>query len=134
MRIFLDTNVLVAAFATRGLCADLLALVLSEHELLTGERLLAELRGVLEHKIGLPPHAVEEIEELLRGQAAAIARVDRTAELAVEPADAWILAEATAAGAEVFVTGDRELLTARLELPVPRLAPRELWEQQRGVV
>jgi hypothetical protein len=34
LRVFLDTNVLVSAFATRGLCADLLELVLLQHELI----------------------------------------------------------------------------------------------------
>lgn len=37
MRVFLDTNVLVSAFATRGLCADLMRHVLAEHDLITGE-------------------------------------------------------------------------------------------------
>jgi uncharacterized protein len=36
VRVFLDTNVLVSAFATRGLCADLLELVLLEHDLVLG--------------------------------------------------------------------------------------------------
>ena len=31
MRVFFDTNVLVSAFLARGLCADLLRLVLTEH-------------------------------------------------------------------------------------------------------
>jgi predicted nucleic acid-binding protein len=47
LRGFLDTNVLVSAFATRGLCADVLRHVLTEHELLTGEVVLAELRRAL---------------------------------------------------------------------------------------
>lgn len=132
MRIFLDTNVLVAAFASRGLCADLLALVFAEHELLVGERLLGELRAVLERKIGLPRKTLDEIEELLRAQAVDLVRVERAAELAVEPDDAWILAEASAALAEAFVTGDRELLAAALDLPYPRLPPRELWQRLRG--
>ena len=40
MRVFLDTNVLVAAFATRGLCADVFRLVLAEHELLVSAALI----------------------------------------------------------------------------------------------
>ena len=35
VRVFFDTNVLVSAFLARGLCADLLRLVLREHSLLT---------------------------------------------------------------------------------------------------
>jgi len=37
VRVFLDTNVLASAFGTRGLCADVLHIILREHELITGE-------------------------------------------------------------------------------------------------
>ena len=47
MKVFLDTNVLAAAFATRGLCADLVRYVLAEHQLITGDVVLDELRDVL---------------------------------------------------------------------------------------
>ena len=47
MRVFFDTNVLVSAFLARGLCADLLRLVLSEHTLVCSELVLAELSAVL---------------------------------------------------------------------------------------
>ena len=47
MKVFLDTNVLVSAFASRGICADILELVLLEHDLLTGENVLRELGKAL---------------------------------------------------------------------------------------
>ena len=47
MRILLDTNVLVAAFATRGLCLDILQLVLAEHRLVFGETIVEELERIL---------------------------------------------------------------------------------------
>ena len=47
MKVFFDANVLMAAFATRGLCADLFAHVLLEHELIVGEIVLDELRDVI---------------------------------------------------------------------------------------
>ena len=46
MRIFPDTNVLACAFGKRGLCADVPRLVLAEHELVTGEVVIEELRAV----------------------------------------------------------------------------------------
>jgi predicted nucleic acid-binding protein len=49
MRVCLDTNVLVAAVATRGLAADVLRLTLAEHDLLVPEVVLTELRRVLVH-------------------------------------------------------------------------------------
>ena len=51
MRVFLDTNVLVAAFATRGLCADVFRLVLAEHELLVSPALIEEVTRTLTKKI-----------------------------------------------------------------------------------
>ena len=68
MKVFLDTNVVLAAFATRGLCADLFAHVLLEHELLVGEAVIRELRSKLRIKLKLPKDAIDEIEALLRDQ------------------------------------------------------------------
>ncbi len=48
MRILLGTNVLVAAFATRGFRLDILQRVLTEHRLVAGGAVLEELdRGDL---------------------------------------------------------------------------------------
>ena len=57
---------LIAAFATRGLCADLLTHVLLEHELLVGEFVLRELRTKLRTKLKLPRQTIDAIETLLR--------------------------------------------------------------------
>ena len=45
MKVFLDTNVLIAAFATRGLCADMFCLAATDHELLIGAAVLVEVRN-----------------------------------------------------------------------------------------
>lgn len=69
MRVFLDTNVLVAAFATRGLCEDLLRTVLAEHELVVSELVLDELGRVLLEKLRMPKTRVDSITSFIRGQA-----------------------------------------------------------------
>ena len=51
MRILLDTNVLVAAFATRGFCLDILQLVLAEHRLVVGRTIVEELERILAEKL-----------------------------------------------------------------------------------
>lgn len=68
MKVYFDTNVVLAAFATRGVCADLFAHVLLEHELLVGETMIRELRSKLRIKLKLPKNATDEIETLLRDQ------------------------------------------------------------------
>ena len=127
MRVFLDTNVLVAAFATRGLCADVMRVVLAEHQLITGEVVLTELREVLGRRIKLPMTTVEDIVALLRDQEL-VPKPRKPSEVPVrDPDDRWILASATAGRADVLVTGDRDLLDVADKAPLPILNPRGFW-------
>jgi len=54
----------LAAFATRGLCADLFAHVLLEHDLLVGDVVMGELRAKLRTRVKLPKKTIDEIEAL----------------------------------------------------------------------
>ena len=131
MRVFLDTNVLVSALTTRGLAADVFRLVLSEHELLTGEVNLRELRRVLRQKMRVPVPYIEEAVSLLREQTV-IPRPAAAIEIKLRDADdKWVLASAVAGGADVLVTGDKDLLDLGQAAPMPILAPRAFWESLR---
>jgi len=59
LRVFLDTNVLASAMATRGLCAELFEGVLAAHDLLTCQAALAELARILANKFHMPAELVE---------------------------------------------------------------------------
>lgn len=132
MRVFLDTNVLVAAFATRGLCADLVRTILADHQLITGEVVLAELRAVLEERIKLPVSTVSEIVALLRAQEV-VPKPAQPSSLSIRDADdQWVLASAVAGHADVLITGDQDLLAVAKQSPVPILSPRGFWEQIRS--
>jgi putative PIN family toxin of toxin-antitoxin system len=132
VRVFLDTNVLVGAFATRGLCADLLRDILARHELITGEVVLEELQGVLTRRIGVPAAVAEEIDGYLRGNEV-VPRPSAHLGLGLrDPDDEWIVASAAVASAHLLVTGDADILAAGLDLPVRALTPRESWKVLRG--
>ena len=131
MKIYLDTNVVVSAFATRGLCTDVLHAVLAEHQLIVGEALLAEVRRVLRQKIRLPADAVAEIEALLRQHAVVVHTAPPLAIKIRDKDDLPILAEAVAGGADVLVTGDGDLLDIAARSPVRIVTPRGLWEMLR---
>jgi putative PIN family toxin of toxin-antitoxin system len=127
VRVFLDTNVLVAAFATRGLCADVTRVVLAEHQLITAEVVLVELRQVLGRRIKLPVATIDDIVALLRDQEV-VPKPGRPSKVPVrDPDDRWILASATAGRADVLVTGDQDLLDVAEKAPVPILTPRGFW-------
>lgn len=132
MRVALDTNVLVSAVATRGLCADILNLVLAQHQLVVGVTVLTELRRVLRQKMRVPAKIVKDLEELLRREAIIAEKANALGIAIRDETDVPVLAEAVAAGAEVLVTGDRDLLEITDKLPIRIVTPRGLWEQLRN--
>jgi len=132
VRVFLDTNVLVSAVAARGLCAEVPQLVLAEHELVVGERVLGELRKVLRQKIGLEAETIDEVEAFLRGYAQVVRSHHRPTVPLRDVADGYVLAEAVEAGVDVVVTGDGDLLDAAAIAPFPIVTPRGLWNLLRG--
>jgi putative PIN family toxin of toxin-antitoxin system len=127
VRVFLDTHVLVSAFATRGLCADVMRHVLAEHELVIGEVVLRELRKALRVKIKLPAATVTAIQGLLR-EGEVIPKPRKPSDLeARDPDDRWVLASAIAGRADVLVTGDRDLLEVAARSPLRIVDPRGFW-------
>ncbi len=132
MRVFLDTNVLVSAHATRGLCRDVLRLILAEHDLLSAEVVLVEMERVLTTKFRLPQEVVQEVIASLREHHVE-PRPDSVGDLVVrDPDDAWILASALAARADVLVTGDPDLLDLAGTVTGLRITnPRGFWELNR---
>jgi uncharacterized protein len=135
LRVFLDTNVLVSAFATRGLCADVLRHVLAEHELLTGEVVLAELRRALRGKLHLAAETIEEIDALLRSHHVE-PKPERLPVVEIrDKDDLSVLASALAGFADVLVTGDKDLLGIAPSVRGLRIVdPRGFWAltQTRG--
>lgn len=132
MKVFFDTNVLIAAFATRGLCADLFAHVLLEHELIVGEVVLEELREKLRKQLKLPKRAIDEIEALLR-ESTLVKKPKKHLGLKIsDPDDEWIVASAVAGNADVLVTGDAAVLKVAKRAPLPIVNLRALWELLRA--
>ncbi len=129
MKVFLDTNVLVSALATRGLCADLYERLLTEHEVVIGEPVVLEVLDILQRKFRANRELLIKVEAELRllrvipDQAVAPSLPIRDVE------DPWIIACALQAEVECFVTGDAELLALEMVDKLPIISPRACWEK-----
>lgn len=131
-RVCLDSNVLVAAFVARGLCADLLRLVLAEHELVLLEVVADEIRRVLTEKLEASNEALCAVEALF-GRFEAVVRGDVASPIPLrDPDDERVLADAIVADAEVLVSGDHDLLSVAAESPIRILSPRAFMVLSRG--
>ena len=132
MRVCLDTNILIAAFATRGLCADVLRAVLTEHDLVLGEVIVAEFRRVLKTKFKVPEDRIASAIAVF-STVEIVPKPDEPSSLQVrDRADRWVLATALAGQADILVTGDSDLHDVADQAPLPILAPRAFWELLRS--
>jgi len=133
VRVFLDTNVLASSIATRGLCSELLESVIHDHELLTCQPVLLELERVLADKLRLPEPVVAGFLGLLKAEGTVVESRKNPSIPIRDANDVPILACAIAGKADVFVTGDKELLDLRRIEDVAIVSPRELWLQLTGL-
>jgi len=133
VRVFLDANVLVSAFASRGLCADLLEVVLLEQELVLGRNVLREVSKALRQKLKLPVHRAAEIVEFLSGEAIQVVDESEPSDARVDRDDALVLGEAIAGAADVFVTGDAALLRLGSIPKLDIVSPRQFWERLHSI-
>lgn len=128
MRVFLDTNVLVSAFASRGLCADLYESLLGRHELVTGRNVLRELATALHDKIRLAPESCDERVRSVSDQAVQIVEIPDQVDCDAAADDLLVLGEAIAGAADVFVTGDAGLVELRAIGSMRIVTPRQFSE------
>ena len=131
MKVFLDTNVLVSAVISRGLCRDLLRTATEEHDLVISQLVVDEFERVLRDKFGATPPALEKALMLLDNMEVT---TDPTVALeagALETNDTLILTAAIDARADVLVTGDHGMLAKAMNSPIDAVSPREFMERTR---
>ena len=133
MRVFLDTNVLVSDLATRGLCADLYERLLTEHEIVIGEPVVAEVLDVLKRVFLASVDLLIKVKAELRLLQVVSAQATAP-ELAIKDFDGpWIIACALVANVGCFVMGDAKLLALCAVDKLPIISLRDCWNQMNLV-
>jgi len=132
MKVFLDTNVLVSAVATRGLCADVMREVLVSHQLVVSAPLFSELENILQNKLGLPHELISEFIEILEQESHHSSPSDLWDVDIRDTNDLTILSSALNGEADIFVTGDKELLDLGLISDMEIISPKMFWEKLKA--
>jgi putative PIN family toxin of toxin-antitoxin system len=127
VRVFLDTNVLAAGFATRGLCSDLIREILENHEWVCSDAILAELQRILTKKFKLPEEDARKVVAMIRDTSElSLASMDANYAVA-DTDDHQHLSAAENAACDAFVTGDKALWVLNPLDHMAVLSPREFW-------
>lgn len=134
MRIFVDTNVWLAGLFGHGLCAALLeTLIEAECILLANEQVMTEFRRIAKTKFQVDDTALAQAELFFTESVAIVDVATQPAAGIPDPDDAWIIASALAAQADLFVTGDKALLALGAVEGMPIFDPRAAYLRLRGL-
>lgn len=132
MRVFLDTNVWLAAFLTRGSCQELMEYCLEAHDLYTSSFILQEIEEKLTKKLKFPAAHVKVLIHFICAQAHLATEVAIGKKLCRDPKDDKVLAAALGARASCLVTGDQDLLILKKVGPLPIVSPSDFWKWEKS--
>ena len=127
MKAVFDTNVLIAAFLTEGICAKLLVRARRrDFDLILCDGILQEFKGVLKKKFATSPHETSEALIILSEAALEILGwTDSITPICRDSDDDLILVCARDAVADYIVTGDEDLLVLKNYEGISIVSPRE---------
>ncbi len=129
MKVVLDSNVLLAAFGTRGLCEALLEACLAEHVLCVSVPILDEVKEHLTTKFKVAPNRAHEILGFLRTECVLVEPGIVPKDACRDPDDLIVLGTALAAEADCIVTGDKDLLALKGYQGALILSPRAFYDR-----
>lgn len=129
MRVVLDSNVLLAAFGTHGLCEALVEECLERHVLVCSDHILRELERYLGGKFRLPAGEVKEIVRFVREHSDMAEPSDEPADACPDPDDLPVLGTAVAGRADFIATGDAALLAMKDYRGIPIVTVRACYER-----
>lgn len=131
MRLVLDSNVIVAAFAARGICSALFEYCVENHEVVVCDEMLREIEKALLRKIGVPRAVVREVLAYLEDSTEKVSAEPVDPRVCKDKSDLPVLGAAVAAGCDYIVTGDADLLSVGKHERVEIVTPRVFWERMR---
>jgi putative PIN family toxin of toxin-antitoxin system len=121
-----DTNVLIAAFLTEGLCSGLMIRARKQaFSLVLCDDIIGEFEGILRKKFKITPADVSEISAIVSEAASEIIHdLSPVPSICRDPEDNIIIACAVDAQADYIVTGDEDLLILKRYKGIVILNPR----------
>lgn len=130
MTVIVDSNVIIAAFSARGLCAELFEKLLENHTIIVSRYILEEVERVFLLKFGMPADRVSGILTFLEDTATVASPGPLPIPLSRHPDDDPVLGLCHAVPADYLLTGDKDLLVLEQCNNVRIISPRDLWERE----
>ena len=131
MRVVIDSNVAIAAVASRGLCEALMELCLEHHEMVLCEGILAEIEEKLKTKLGVPSAVISEYLTFLRNNSQIHEPEEIPENVCRDPEDLMVLGLIAPGKVDAIITGDKDLLVIKEYGGALIISPRSFWDTVR---
>ncbi len=131
MKILLDTNILIAAFISRGMCNELFEHCLAEHTIYISQWILDELYEKLIKKFGFPKIKVDQIINFIGENTVMLTYISLSLPICRDPDDDHILASAISGNVDCLISGDKDILVLKDFQGIPILKPSNFWKFEK---
>jgi putative PIN family toxin of toxin-antitoxin system len=128
MKIFFDTNVLIAAFISHGACNELIEHCMSEYAVYTSKYVLDELADKLRKKFKYPENEIAEAQKIILTGASLTEEIPNPPSLSRDKDDNHIIAAALKINADCIISGDKDLLDLKTAHGIPVINPKGFWK------
>jgi uncharacterized protein len=132
MIVILDSNVIIAAFSSKGLCHSLFELCLTRYSIIISDHILTEVHRILHEKFKMPTKKVNEVTNYLKNFCETQCYEKLKENICRDKDDDEILALAQSASADYIITGDKDLLVLNTFNSIPIVSPWEFWQIVKG--
>jgi len=128
VRVVFDTNVLVSAFTSLGLCHQAYERALARTDIVIAHRLLDELHRTLVVKMKIENSLADEIRDELARELEVVEPRPLPKSICRDLEDDWVLATALTGHGEIIVSGDKDLLVLKQFQGIKIISPRQFVE------
>jgi len=131
MKIFFDTNVLIAAFIVRGTCSELFDHCLVEHRIYISKWVLDELYEKLVKKFRFPKAKVDQIVNFICKNTEMLTYTPLSTPICRDLDDDHVLASAVSGNVDCLISGDEDLLVLKNFQDLPIIRPDDFWRFEK---
>jgi putative PIN family toxin of toxin-antitoxin system len=131
MKVVLDANVVVAAFATRGICSALFEYCVENDEIVLCDEILSEIERALIRKVRVPKTIALEVVAYLVAHAEILEPEPLPSGACRDKSDLPVLGVAKSGACKYIITEDRDLLRIAEWDGIEIISPRMYWHKMR---
>ncbi len=133
MKLVLDSSVLIAASISRaGVCTELLEDILSHHELVLTDFIVAGVSRKLREKFELSKTEITQLGRFFKVTATFVEPAEIDPTVCRDPQDVAVLGTAVAAKADLLISVDKDLLSLGSFQGIGIVKPGEFWKRTTG--